>query len=271
MARKTPWWSGKGNAFDAAYFDFYGPELDGKSTVKEADFVEEELSLSAESSILDVPCGFGRHSIELALRGHRVTGVDINVLMIRKANRSARKVEGKEVKFVFPPRFIVGDMRRLRVANKFDVALCINNSLGFTNKEADDQQTINGLARALKPGGICVLEVKSQSSAIVSAGGFWWPTYARKMKSGLRGIQEIGWNPSNSRWSMHLTWVIPHRTGKGHRVVEHHISIRLYTQAELTAMAKKAGLQLKTVFGGYDGSEYSVHSRILILIFKKPG
>ena len=54
------------------------------------DFLLEELGISPGTAILDVGCGTGRHSIELARRGYHVTGVDISAEMLSKAADKAK-------------------------------------------------------------------------------------------------------------------------------------------------------------------------------------
>lgn len=59
------------------FFDAHAPVYEDnvftKNTIMEVDFLLEELSLQPGGSILDVGCGTGRHSIELARRGYMVT------------------------------------------------------------------------------------------------------------------------------------------------------------------------------------------------------
>lgn len=64
------------------------------NTVAEVDFLLRELALAPQSEILDVGCGVGRHAIELARRGHNVTGIDISAGMLDEARRGeARRRE----------------------------------------------------------------------------------------------------------------------------------------------------------------------------------
>ena len=64
------------------FFDAHAPIYEQneftKNTVREVDFLLEELELPPGASILDVGCGTGRHSIELAKRGYTLTGVDLS-------------------------------------------------------------------------------------------------------------------------------------------------------------------------------------------------
>ena len=52
-------------------------------TKQEVDFIINELNLQEGQKILDIPCGFGRHSIELSKRGFKVTGIDISPTFIK--------------------------------------------------------------------------------------------------------------------------------------------------------------------------------------------
>jgi SAM-dependent methyltransferase len=62
--------------FESGWLDYVQPEHD--VTLRQVDFLVEELALAPGNSVLDVACGRGRHSIELARRGFRVTGVDLS-------------------------------------------------------------------------------------------------------------------------------------------------------------------------------------------------
>jgi len=64
------------------FFDSHAPkyndEVFTKNTAAEIDFLIAELGLPPASAILDVGCGTGRHSVGLAKRDYRVTGVDLS-------------------------------------------------------------------------------------------------------------------------------------------------------------------------------------------------
>ena len=56
-------------------------------TREEADFLVSAIKLPAGGRVLDCPCGNGRHSLELAARGYRVTGIDLAAEFIAEAKR----------------------------------------------------------------------------------------------------------------------------------------------------------------------------------------
>jgi len=70
-SEKTNW-----ERFFDAHAPVYMDNVFTKNTLREVDFLLEELVLQPGGSILDVGCGTGRHSIELAKRGYAVTGLD---------------------------------------------------------------------------------------------------------------------------------------------------------------------------------------------------
>src|SRR4029079_1480712 len=104
--------------------EFWRRAVPREATVAEVDFVERRLGLMPAARVLDVPCGSGRHSIELARRGHRVTGVDISAEAIAHA-RGAAAEAGVEVDLVRD------EMRALPRTGAVDAALCMGNSVGY--------------------------------------------------------------------------------------------------------------------------------------------
>jgi cyclopropane fatty-acyl-phospholipid synthase-like methyltransferase len=89
-----------------------------KHTLEEVDFIIKELKLPKGSNILDVGCGTGRHAVELARRGFKVTGIDISKGMLAEAEKTARRV-GVKVELIHV------DATRFRSAKLFDAAICL--------------------------------------------------------------------------------------------------------------------------------------------------
>ena len=77
MSSGTEWWK---EFFAGRVLDFVRHSRDNEVTQEEADFIEQALALGPEAKILDVPCGGGRLSFEMASRGYEVTGVDLAAL-----------------------------------------------------------------------------------------------------------------------------------------------------------------------------------------------
>jgi 2-polyprenyl-3-methyl-5-hydroxy-6-metoxy-1,4-benzoquinol methylase len=89
-----------------------------KNTLPEVDFLIEELALPSGGSVLDVGCGTGRHSIELARRSYSVTGLDLSREMLARAAASA-EAAGVSVEWVR------SDASRFALPERYDGAICL--------------------------------------------------------------------------------------------------------------------------------------------------
>jgi SAM-dependent methyltransferase len=126
-----------------------------RNTVAEVDFIIAEFGLPPGSRILDMGCGTGRHAIELARRGYRVTGVDIAAGMLAAARKAADKA-GVAV------MWIEADATRFTTPERFDAALCLcGGGFGILNLDDDpahhDRAVLRAIAAALAPGAPLIL------------------------------------------------------------------------------------------------------------------
>jgi 2-polyprenyl-3-methyl-5-hydroxy-6-metoxy-1,4-benzoquinol methylase len=137
-------------------------------THAETDFLVTALALVPGQQVLDLACGNGRHSIEMARRGMTVTGVDFNRNALATASRKAAE-NGVDVSFV------EADMRAVEYEGTFDAAFSFFTSFGYFEDESDDLLVAQRIAAALKPGGRFVLETMSLETllpvSIKRAGG----------------------------------------------------------------------------------------------------
>ncbi|OGX28741.1 MAG: hypothetical protein A3B78_03650 [Omnitrophica WOR_2 bacterium RIFCSPHIGHO2_02_FULL_67_20] len=120
------------------------------NTGVECDFIEACLSAhgpSTASRLLDIGCGAGRHTIELARRGYRVTGVDVSPEMVAFVQEESKKAN-------LPVTASVDDLRCLSLRGTYDAAFCFMDTFRFllTNEEITAHlRTVAGL---LAPGGL---------------------------------------------------------------------------------------------------------------------
>jgi 2-polyprenyl-3-methyl-5-hydroxy-6-metoxy-1,4-benzoquinol methylase len=128
----------------ANYANQYEKESFTQGTLGEVDFIEKEIDFNRSTGILDIGCGTGRHSIELARRGYTVTGIDLSESMLAKARLKARQA-GVEVEF------IRADARNLQFSNEFDLVIMICEG-AFSLMETDEMNyaILRSAAKALR-------------------------------------------------------------------------------------------------------------------------
>ena len=146
------WWR---TLFNSVYLKTDGDVVENdENTANEVDQLIRIAGLEPNDRILDLCCGQGRHSLELANRGFRhVVGVDRSRYLIRLARKRAKE---KSLNVSFHE----GDARRFRLKkNDFHCAAVMGNSFGYFEREEDDLAVLDAVKRALAPGGTLVLDL----------------------------------------------------------------------------------------------------------------
>lgn len=116
------------------------------------DGVERFLMLEPRSRILDLACGAGRQTIELARRGHRVLGVDGAEEALSEARHAARQ-ERLNV------HFLKSDIRQIPYRAEFDAVVNLFDSFGYFPAERDDLRALEAVCKALKPRGRFLIDL----------------------------------------------------------------------------------------------------------------
>ena len=146
----TEWWRA---LFGSTYLLTDADVMDETVTQREVQRFIDLLQLHPEDSVLDLCCGHGRHTLELARHGIKAEGLDRSRYLIRKAREASRR-ESLNV------RFREGDSRRLAYpARTFDAVLLAGNSFGYFDTTEDNLKVLREIARVLKEHGRLLLDV----------------------------------------------------------------------------------------------------------------
>jgi SAM-dependent methyltransferase len=240
--------------FDEEYLRFAVDRFPAEATAAEVDFLVGALGLPAGSRVLDLACGHGRHSVELARRGFLVTGVDLSEPSLDLGQARATQA-GVEV------RFERADMRRIRFQEEFDAVINMFTAFGYFVDEADNSVVLERIAAALVPGGGFLLEVVNPVSVFARFEARGW----HALSDGAIMLEERAYDARNGRFETCWTFL---RDGERR---EQRFSHRAYTAPELAAMAAAAGLEVEHLWGGLDGSELEMGSRRIVMLARKPG
>jgi len=238
------------NFFHGVANDLWRKCLSPQQTRAEVDFLEKMFG--RRKRLLDAPCGSGRHSLELARRGHRVTGLDLSKEFVDEAVAAAR---AKKLKAEFLHR----DMRRLDWNSEFDGAFCFGNSFGYFEYPAIGAY-VRGVACGLKPGGRFVIETGMAAESIL-------PTLKEREWYQVEDILFTIENHYEADVSCLQTTGTFVRDGKTEvRKWWHWV----YTVAEIRRLLATAGLDVCGLYGSLASEPFKAGNPVLYVVAEKP-
>ena len=222
-------------------------------TIAEVDGIINLLGLGNGVRILDIPCGYGRHSIELAKRGFSIVGSEINSVHLDKAKEISEK-EKVEINFQKE------NMIDISYNFEFDAVINMFYSFGFFETDEENLKVLQNFYDALKPGGRLLFHTDVNIPRILN--GKYKEDEERNLASGkkLRIIDK--YNPATKR--IDGTWII-----KDGGEIKKDYSVRVYAKEEFIDICKKVGFAKFSAYGDWGGSEYSEDSEDMIIIAEK--
>lgn len=234
------------------YFRFFpppGPE----ETARQVEGLVRLLELPAGARVLDLACGWGRIAVPLAQRGYRVTGLDLSETFLTMARESARAA-GLDIDFRR------ADMREIPFVAEFDAVIMMGTAFGVLESDEEDEKVLHAVARALRPGGRVLVDQGSREWVFRHYQGRDWS----EREGGILVLHERELKLLESRNYVRMTIIEP----DGSRRAHHHI-FRFYTLTELVGMLARAGLALRSAWGGFDGRDYTLDSWRMIVVAEK--
>ncbi len=217
----------------------------------EVDRVLALLGVAPGAPLLDLCCGPGRHSLELARRGYPVTGVDRTESFLEIARGEAAGL---------PVEFVRDDMRRFCRPDAYAGVLNLYSSFGYFADPADDRRALDNMYRSLKPGGTLVLEMLGKE--IVGrqlVGRNWIEWEGGFLLEASEVTRDWGW--------LQNRWVVITPDG----VQEFQWGHRLYAASELSMLLVAAGFGDVRLLGDLAGGAYGQNANRLVAAARKPG
>jgi ubiquinone/menaquinone biosynthesis C-methylase UbiE len=238
--------------WDEFFSDFYlrayaADEREGEAEAQ-ALAAARQADCPEGGDLLDVPCGFGRHSVALGRAGYRVVGVDRSRTLLDEARRRAGHARW--------PKLVAADYRQLPFADEsFDAALNLFSSLGYLGDD-EDTRVLAEIRRVLRPDGRLVMELMHRDRLVR---GFserdWHLAGEGRLLLEQRTFDAAAGVAQTTQTLIDTSGERDSRT----------FSVRVYTATELQAMLARAGFSDAKCYGDLDGAPFGTDTRLVIV------
>jgi SAM-dependent methyltransferase len=220
-------------------------------TRQEVDFLIAALNVPPSAALLDIPCGFGRHTLELSKRGFRMTGLDISTEYVSKLREQALLQQ-------LPVQVIEGDLLTTDIETVFDGGYCLGNSFGYVDYAGMDV-FVGRVARALKPGARFVINSGLVAESILPN----FPVTKQFVLGGLTMDIRNTYVVEESYMATELTY------HKGDRVEVHYFKHYVYTLSEIRRLLARHGLLTIAVYNSTEQQLYELGDGQMYLVAEK--
>ena len=207
---------------------------------------------------LDLCCGMGRITAELARRGYAATGVDITASFLETAREDA-SYERLDIEY------IQADARSFKRPGFFDTAVNLYISFGYFEESSDDLLVARNVYESLKAGGSFIIETLGKEIAVRDfTQGEWFQRAGYTVLTEYEAVDS--WAALKNRWIL-----IPNdsRNAPPPSWIEKIFTQRLYAATELENLLREAGFSCVELYGGWDERPYDQNAETLVAVGRK--
>lgn len=222
-----------------------------KLTEPEVNFLLDVLNCRPGDHLLDVPCGFGRHAIELAKRGFQVTGIDISTEFLQKLTQ---RIEAEQLSI----KLIHGDVGTTRLTTLFNGAYCMGNSFGYVDYEGMNK-FISNVSAVLKPDARFVINSGLMAESIL-------PNFP---KHGHYVLDDLTVDINNVYVVDESYMVTEIAYTKADRNETHCFKHYVYTLSEVKRLLARYGLRTIAIYNSTDKITYQLGDQQIYLVAEK--
>ncbi|MDP5272644.1 class I SAM-dependent methyltransferase [Chengkuizengella axinellae] len=207
------------------------------------------LQLSKNSSVFDLCCGMGRHSLALSDFGYYVTGMDLSEVLLHEAKKLDKN---KKVTWLH------GDMRDIPTDQSFDAVVNLFTSFAYFESDDENSKVLTEVNRILNPKGKFIIDFLNSNVVKEQL-----VPYSERFTEGMK-IEEYR---SIEEGFVQKRIVIK----DGNQERTYLEKVKLYDLPSFENMISLANLQLDSVYGNYDQSTFEENSspRLILVGHKK--
>lgn len=219
-----------------------------ESSEEEIEKIIDLADMEKGMKVLDMPCGVGRHSIELKKKGFNVVGVDKTEAYIEDAQQK----EADDIEF------LQEDMKDFRRENSFDAVINWWNSFGYFENKEDDRKMLDNIQASLKEDGVLVMDLWSKEISAMNDFSQHWTE-----EDGFYNLEKG--RPKDNWKKVERTWI----KVKDGETVEYTWEQRLYAASELEQMLKEVGFSNVDFYGNVEGDDFDDDADRLVVVAEK--
>jgi SAM-dependent methyltransferase len=234
------------------FLRFSSAILTPERTALEVSAIQKWLGLKPGSPVLDLGCGYGRLAVPLARSGCALTGLDGSAPLLERAATYASEA-GVEITLIHR------DMRDMAaVPHGFDAVINMSTAFGYADVPDGDLATLASVRAALKPGGLFLIDLENREAKIRTA------RFASFEMAGVTIECRREFDALTGRWREAMSWT-------ENEIADSAVfSVRLYSATEIIDMFRQVGLEFVSAWGWFDGTDYDLDSRRMILLARRP-
>ena len=224
----------------APFYDAINADIDYSEW---ADFIEKILKKECKARaelVLDLGCGTGKMTLELARRGYDMTGIDYSPEMLDIARNEAEK-EGHDV------LWLCQDMREFELYGTVDAAVCCLDCINHLEEPEDLEKCFSLVHNYLIPNGIFIFDIngKYKFENIYADN-----TFAMEEEGGLC-VWENYYDSDSRLCDFYITLFKEGDDGRYDRYDETQTE-RMYTVAEIKSALEKCNMEFMYALGDFN-------------------
>lgn len=245
---RTDWYR---DFFHGMALEFWSGIVPEEHTENEVEFLIEQFECAPGDALLDIPCGNGRHAVQLAKEGYKVTAVDLSAEFVELAKKRAADSN-------VDVDVICGDMAEFKREGAYKGAFCLGNSFGYL--EYDRLQLfLQNVCASLQTGGRFLIDATIAAECLLPSfqDRDWYEA------GSVRMLLENYYDPLIGAMETHYTFI---RDGQ----VEEGTSLhRVYTGAEICRMLTNAGFAVNQLLASTAGEVFELGDPQMYVVAEK--
>jgi SAM-dependent methyltransferase len=266
MKNNNFWWQ---KIFDERYLKIYSFGITEERTNKELKFLLTFIKKKFKNrkiKILDLACGYGRHSLPLAENGYEVIGVDYSKYFLSLAKEKAKELKIKNV------RFLRKDIRKINFKEEFDLVINMFTSFGYFDNNEDNIKVLKNVYESLKRGGYFILDLENPN--------FCWKFFLKNPQVTEEGFLYYEFKEPNKELDINTKVILDHvnrfvilqrkweENGKENLWEG---KFKLFYPEEILIYLKLIGFERIKIFGDFDFKKIfnKESSRMIFKAFKR--